>query len=110
MNQLEHNLQVLAYIDSQGRSGKTFLLNTIIVETNIQRIATIEVSSSGISTLLLLGGMTAQSVLEIPLDSCRETSFICFPSDEKGIILQEIELIIWDELNLQHCYSIKAIY
>ncbi|MBW0501357.1 hypothetical protein O181_041072 [Austropuccinia psidii MF-1] len=109
MNQLEHKLQVLAYSDGQGGSGKTFLLKTIIIKANRQRIATIEVLASGISALLLVGGTTAHSMLGIQLDMHSETSCTWLPSDSKGKRWQEIRLIIWDEISLQHRYAIKAV-
>lgn len=62
------------YVDSPGRSGKTFLLNALIDFSSLNLIAHLVVASSEVASLLLKGGRTAHLTFKIPIP-CKSGAF-----------------------------------
>jgi len=60
--------QILFYIDGPGGSGKTYLNNTLLTYARSHGHKALAVASTGIASTLLLGGSTAHSQFEIPID------------------------------------------
>lgn len=58
----------LFFLDAPGGTGKTFLLNILLMSVRKDQKITVAVTSSGIAAKLLNGGRTAHSVLKLPLN------------------------------------------
>jgi hypothetical protein len=65
--------QALIFVHRHGKIGKTFLWHTIISKIRSEGLIVLTVASSGITSLLLLGGRTMDSRFKIPL-TISETS------------------------------------
>ena len=67
-------------------------------------------SSSGISTLLIHGGRTAQSVFKMPIDNLTEMSMCRISKNTpRADLMCSAKAIIWDEVGAQHRYAVKAV-
>ena len=97
------------FIQSAGGCGKTFVCNTIAAAVHAQGKVVLCVASSGIAALLLTGGCTAHSRFKIPIN-IHEDSFCAI---KKGTdlhkVLQHTQLVIWDEVPMQHRHCIEAL-
>jgi hypothetical protein len=97
------------FVQSAGGCGKTFVCNTIAAAIRAQGKVVLCVASSGIAALLLVGGCTAHSRFKIPIN-VHEASFCTI---KRGTDLYKViectELVIWDEVPMQHCHCIEAL-
>ncbi|KAG5531387.1 hypothetical protein RHGRI_026119 [Rhododendron griersonianum] len=97
------------FLHGGAGTGKTFLYNTIAVKCRSLGHIVVTVASSGIASLLLLGGRTAHSTFRIPLDVL-ENSVCGFSKNSlQAELFRETKLIIWDEVAMQHKYCIEAV-
>lgn len=71
------------FVDGPGGHGKTFLFNTIIGHLRLQGKIVLAVASSGIASLLLLGGRTAHNRFKIPLQLFDTTT--CYITKQSGL-------------------------
>lgn len=71
----------------------------------------IAVASSGIAATLLPGGRTAHSAFKLPLNLARSETAICnIPKrTEKAQVLQESQVIVWDECTMSHKNALQAL-
>ncbi|KAG3181524.1 hypothetical protein PC128_g15113 [Phytophthora cactorum] len=91
----------LFFIDGPGGTGKSTLLKHILAKVRLLENIPLEVASSGIASLLLMGGRTAHSTFKIPLKlNDTSTCSIYKQSHLKGLI-QKASLVIWDESHLE---------
>jgi hypothetical protein len=68
------------------------------------------VASSGFASILLPGGQTSHSNLNIPLD-VDATSHCNIPKDNSKVqLLKQTVAIIWDEVPTQHRYCMEAVH
>jgi hypothetical protein len=58
----------LFFVYGSGGTSKTFVWTTLLFHLRGQGKIVLEVASSGIASLLLLGGRTAHSRFKIPID------------------------------------------
>jgi len=58
----------LFFVYGSGGTNKTFVWTTLLFHLRGQGKIVLEVASSGIASLLLLGGRTAHSRFKIPID------------------------------------------
>ncbi|XP_028098527.1 uncharacterized protein LOC114298196 [Camellia sinensis] len=90
-------------------TGKTFLYNTIALKCRSPGHIVVTVASSGIASLLLVGGRTAHSTFSIPLDVL-ENSLCGFSKQSlQAELFREIKLIIWDEVPMQQIHCVEAV-
>ncbi|GFS38131.1 hypothetical protein Acr_00g0055910 [Actinidia rufa] len=91
-------------------TGKTFLwLHTIATKCWSVGHTVVTVASSGIASLLLVGGRTAHSMFCIPMDIL-ENLFCGFGKQSlQAELFKETKLIIWDEVPMQHRYCVKTV-
>ncbi|XP_052185281.1 uncharacterized protein LOC127796918 [Diospyros lotus] len=89
--------------------GKTFLYNTIALKCRNLRHIVITVASSGIASLLLVGGRTAHSTFSIPLDVLENSNCGLSKQSLQAELFRETKLIIWDEVPMQHRYCVEAV-
>ncbi|KAF7150782.1 hypothetical protein RHSIM_Rhsim02G0030300 [Rhododendron simsii] len=90
-------------------TGKTFFYNTVATKCRSLGHVVVSVASSGIASLLLIGGRTAHSTFSIPLDVL-EDSFCSFSKQSsQAELFRKTRLIIWDEVPIQHRYCVEAV-
>ncbi|GBO03318.1 hypothetical protein AVEN_42485-1 [Araneus ventricosus] len=101
----------LYFLDAPGGTGKTFLLNILLVQIRKDKKVAIAVSSSGIAATLLDSGRTAHSVLTLPLYFAHEETPICnfTKNSERCRMLQKCKLLVWDECTLSHKRAVEAL-
>ena len=98
------------FLHGPAGTGKTFLYRTLCHHFRAQGKVVICVASSGIASLLLPGGTTSHSRFKIPL-VCHESSTCnVSPSDQIGKLLQQTDLIIWDEVPMQGKKQFEAVH
>ncbi|KAI7953570.1 hypothetical protein MJO28_006117 [Puccinia striiformis f. sp. tritici] len=99
----------LLYIDGPGGCGKTYLMNTIIHYLKGNNVPVITVASSGVASLMLVGGMTAHSRFRIPLDVNTTSQCNWKTRAPKTQALLECRVIIWDEISMQNRFAVEAV-
>jgi hypothetical protein len=109
INSVAHKRGEVLFLHSAGGCGKTFVCNTIAAAVRAQGKIALCVASSGISSLLLNGGRTAHSTFKIPIE-IDEASHCSMPTgSDWHQLLQDTDIIIWDEVPMQHRYAIEAV-
>ncbi|KAF7140271.1 hypothetical protein RHSIM_Rhsim06G0045600 [Rhododendron simsii] len=97
------------FLNGGAGYGKTFLYNTVATKCRSLGHVVVSVASSGIASLLLIGGRTAHSTFSIPLDVL-EDSFCSFSKQSsQAELFKTTSLIIWDEVPMQHRYCVEAV-
>ncbi|XP_052209285.1 uncharacterized protein LOC127812795 [Diospyros lotus] len=89
--------------------GKTFLYNTIALKCRNLGHIVITVASSGIASLLLVGGRTAHSTFSIPLDVLENSNCGLSKQSLQAELFRETKLIVWDEVPKQHRHCVEAV-
>lgn len=109
LNPRQDSNQILAFLDGPGGTGKTFLLNTVIHAFLSRSKTVVAVSSAGVSALLLHNGSTAHSAFGIPLNVDEDSTCALNGRDSKSQVLKRADLIIWDEISMQHKHGVEAV-
>jgi len=101
----------IIFLDAPGGTGKTFVINLLLAKIRQQTKIAIAVASSGIAATLLHGGRTAHSKLKLPLNLTYSEAPLC--NIKKGTgeakVLEECELIVWDECTMSHKQALEAL-
>lgn len=99
------------FIDGPGGSGKTVLLNTIIVGMLKVGFKVLAVSHSGLAATLLKNGRTACSMFKIPLNIQEGTYPPCNFSKNSQLaeFLKTIDCIVWDEAPVSPRFQIECV-
>ncbi|KAG2781314.1 hypothetical protein PC129_g21445 [Phytophthora cactorum] len=99
----------LFFVDGPGGTGKSTLLKHILAKVRLSGKIAIPVASSGVASLVLMGGRTAHSTFKIPLKlNDTSTCSIFKQSHLKGLI-QNASLVIWDKAPMIHRHAFKAV-
>lgn len=77
MDKVTNSSGEIIFLDAPGGTGKTYLINLILVEIRRQRQIVFAVASSGIAATLLDGGRTVHSALKLPLDLAHLEALLC---------------------------------
>jgi hypothetical protein len=85
------------FLDGLGGFSKTFVYSVLLAAVRRDRHVTIEVTSFGITALLLEGGRTSHSVFKIPIALGRDSMCSILVQSDFAEVLQEAKLIVWDE-------------
>nr|XP_053602892.1 uncharacterized protein LOC128670900 [Plodia interpunctella] len=111
VQKIENGVGGLFFLDAPGGTGKTFLLNLLLAQIRKDKGVAIAVASSGIAATLLSGGRTAHSVLKLPLNLAHEEMPVCNISknSERGRMLQQCKLLVWDECTMSHKRAVEAL-
>ncbi|XP_028121647.1 uncharacterized protein LOC114318877 [Camellia sinensis] len=103
------NKGTIFFLNGGAGTGKTFLYNAIVLKCRSLGHIVITVVSSGITSLLLVGGRTAHSTFSIPLDVL-ENSICGFSKQSlQAELFRETKLIIWDEVPMQRRHCVEAV-
>ena len=96
------------FVDGYGGTDKTFMWNVLSYRFRSEGLIVLNVASSGIATLLLLGGRTTHSKFGIPM-TLTEVSFCRMKkNNHKAQLLRRASLIIWDETPMINRFAIEA--
>ncbi|KAG3129897.1 hypothetical protein PI124_g20806 [Phytophthora idaei] len=99
----------LFFIDGPGGTGKSTLPKHILAMVRLSGKIALAVASSGIASLLLMGGRTAHSTFKIPFKlNDTSTCSIYKQSHLKGLI-QKASLVVWDEAPMIHRHAFEAV-
>ena len=66
-------------------------------------------ASSGIASLLLVGGRTAHSTFFIPLNVLKNSNCGFSKQSLQAELFRETKLIIWDEVPMQHKHCVEVV-
>ena len=97
------------FLQGPAESGKTFVYSTICHYLRANGKIVLCCASSGIAALLLPGGRTSHSRFRIPLDISEFSMCNIKHNTDLSILLQKIDLIIWDEVPMQYKYCFEAV-
>lgn len=100
------------FLDAPGGTGKTFLISLLLATIRSQSNIALALASSGIAATLLDGGRTAHSALKLPLNMNVNENPTCNISKNSGMgkVLQQCQLIVWDECTMAHKKSVEALH
>jgi hypothetical protein len=100
----------LFFVYGSGGIGKTFVWTTFLSRLRGQGKIVLVVASSGITSLLLLGGRTAHSRFKIPIDLHDESTCNITQQMNVAELVHKADLIIWDEAPMMHRRTFEAVY
>ena len=98
------------YLQGPGGTGKTFLYQTLCHYYRSQGKTVLCVASTGIAALLLPDGRTSHSQFRIPLQLNESSVSTVTKTSRLGAYLQLTDLIIWDEVPMQHKYCFEVVH
>ena len=100
------------FFDAPGGTGKTFLISLILNTIRSQGKIALALASSGIAATLLEGGRTAHSALKLPLNLQTIDEPTCNITKTSAMtkVLQNCNLIIWDECTMAHKRAFEALH
>jgi PIF1-like helicase len=97
------------FLHGPGGTGKTYVYNTLCYFLHGQGKIVICVASSGIASLLLMGGQTSHSTFKIPIDIYEGSTCSIGKNSDLAKLIREADLIIWDEAPMQHHHIHEAV-
>jgi ATP-dependent DNA helicase PIF1 len=97
------------FLHGYGGTGKTFMWRTLSSALRSKCKIVLAVASSGIASLLLPGGRTAHSKFKIPVPTEHNATCNIEYDDDHAELLQQTQLIIWDEAPMAHKYCFEAL-
>jgi Cdc6-like AAA superfamily ATPase len=98
----------LFFVYGSGGTGKTFVWTMFMSRLQGQGKIVLAVASSGIASLLLLGGRIAHSRFKILIDLHDEST--CNITQQMKVVelVHKVDLIIWDEAPMMHHRTFEA--
>jgi len=99
----------LFFVYGSGGTGKTFVWTTFLSRLRGQGKIMLVVASSRITSLLLLGGITAHSRFKIPIDLHDESTCNITQQMKVAKLVRKADLIIWDEAPMMHHQALEAV-
>ncbi|XP_012857530.1 PREDICTED: ATP-dependent DNA helicase RRM3-like [Erythranthe guttata] len=109
MNAVSENSGGMFFLYGHGGTGKTFIWNTLSAAVRSEKGIVINVASSGIASLLLPGGRTAQSRFGLPIIVHESSTCSIKQQSPQAELLIEAKLIIWDEAPMIHRFCFEAL-
>ncbi|GKC16605.1 ATP-dependent DNA helicase PIF1-like protein [Tanacetum coccineum] len=88
---------------------KTFLWKTLTAGISRKGDVVLNVTSSGISSLLMTGGRTAHSRFKIPINIDKLSTCSINPQSDHAAFVRKCKLIIWDEALMMHKHCFEAL-
>jgi len=99
----------MIFLYGYGGMGKTFIWKTLVASLRADNKIVIMVASSGIASLLLLGGKTTHSKLKIFVPIFEDSTCNINQGTQLAKLLNEASLIIWDEAPMAHKFCFEAL-
>jgi hypothetical protein len=97
------------FLHSAGGTGKTYVYNTLCYFLHGQGSIVLCVASSGIASLLLIGGRTSHSCFKIPIIIHESSSCTIKKNSQLADLIWATDLVIWDEAPMQSCHIFEAV-
>jgi PIF1-like helicase/Helitron helicase-like domain at N-terminus len=97
------------FLNGPGGTGKTFVYNILCHALRAQGHIVICVASSGIASLLLIGGRTSHFRFKVPIQIHESSTCSIKKNSLEAGLLQAANLVIWDEVPMQHRHIIEAV-
>ncbi|XP_076939710.1 uncharacterized protein LOC143608586 [Bidens hawaiensis] len=97
------------FVYGYGGTGKTYLWKTLSASIRSKGEVVLNVASSGIASLLLEGGRTAQSRFLIPINLTEDSICLVKGNTDVYELLKKTSLIIWDEAPMIHKHAFEAL-
>ncbi|XP_075106440.1 uncharacterized protein LOC107808779 isoform X1 [Nicotiana tabacum] len=97
------------FLYGHGGTGKTFIWRTLSSAIRCKGDIVLTVASSGIASLLLLGGRTSHSRFAIPLNATEDSTCNIKQGTPLSKLIVKTKLIIWDEAPMMHRYCFEAL-
>ncbi len=109
LNDVTNKKGKLFFVYGNGGTGKTFVWTTLLSRLRRQGKIVLAVASSGIASLLLLGGRTAHSRFKISIDLHDESTCNITQQMKVTELVRKTDLIIWDEAPMMHHRTFKVV-
>ncbi|KAE8992119.1 hypothetical protein PR001_g21028 [Phytophthora rubi] len=93
----------------EGGTGKSTLLWYILAKVRLSGKIAIAMASSGIASLLLMGGRTAHSTFKIHLKLNDKSTCAIYKQSNLTTLIQRASLVIWDEAPMTHRHAFEAV-
>jgi len=97
------------FLEGFGGTGKTFLINLVLAEVQLEEGIALPVASSGIAATLLDGGTTAHSRFKIPIDIQPDSTCNIPAQGHLADLIGETKLVFWDEAPMQSRRVFEAV-
>jgi hypothetical protein len=97
------------FLYGPGGTGKTYVYNTLCYALRAQGKIVLCTASSGIAALLLIGGRTAHYRCKIPIVLHEDSLCNIKKHSLEGDLFREADLIIIDEITMQHRHAAEAL-
>ena len=97
------------FLHGPGGTGKTYVYNTLCYFFRGQGKIVLCVASSGIASLLLIGGRTSHSTFKIPIEIHEGSTCSIGRNSDLAELIKETDLVIWDEAPMQHRHIHEAV-
>jgi ATP-dependent DNA helicase PIF1 len=97
------------FLNGYGGTGKTFIWRTLAAAIRSKGDIVLTVASSGIASLLLPGGRTANSKFKIPVPTFENSTYNIEGDNHHAELLRETKLIIWDETPMCHKFTFECL-
>ncbi len=97
------------FMYGNGGTDKTFVCTTLLSHLRGQGKIVLAVASSGIASLLLMGGRTAHSRFKILIDLHDESTCNITQHMKVAELVRKVDLIIWDEAPMMHRRTFKIV-
>ncbi|KAK2394369.1 ATP-dependent DNA helicase PIF1 [Trifolium repens] len=109
MTAVENQQGGVFFLHGYGGTGKTFMWRTLSSALRSKCKIVLTVASSGIASLLLPGGRTAHSKFKIHVPTEQNSTCNIEYDSHHAELLQQTQLIIWDEAPMAHKYCFEAL-
>ena len=106
---IETKSGLIFFLHGSGGTGKTYLYNTLCYFFRGQGKIVLCVASSGIASLLLIGGRTSHSTFKIPIDIHEDSTCSIPRNSDLAELIRATDLVIWDEAPMQHRHIHEAV-
>ncbi|XP_058725711.1 uncharacterized protein LOC131597006 [Vicia villosa] len=109
MRAVESQNGAVFFLHGYSGTGKTYMWRTLAAALRSKHDICLTFATSGIASLLLLGGRTAHSKFKIPVPTLDNSTCKIEYNDDVGDLLRQTKLIIWDEAPMAHKHTFEAL-
>ncbi|KAJ3685199.1 hypothetical protein LUZ61_014363 [Rhynchospora tenuis] len=99
----------LFFVYGPGGTGKTYLWSAITAKLRSEGKIVLTVASSGLSSLLLQGGVTAYSRFKIPIQLNKHSTCDIKKNSQLARLILSASLVIWDEAPMSNKFCFEAL-